>query len=353
VLRFRLGPFPVTLEASFLISALFLSGLDGTPLQIALWVGVVFVGVLVHELGHALVGLWLGGRPEIVLQGLGGVTFPRLRVQPDTLRQILLSVAGPVFGLLPGAVAWVVMRQLRPEAGTLLAGVLDTFMRTSVAWAILNLMPVLPLDGGHVLQALIGFVRRKPSERLAAMVSAVFAALLGLAAYLLLGNAFVALFFGLMALSNVAQARARPAGPRSPGAAGDGPAPDEAQTRGEIERELAAARAALAAKDIGAALAAADRLESGDGALRQSVGLRIRAGVELSRGDRASINLAALHGGRSFTLWPSADAAVVAARANLRIGETGRAQTWLRRALETGARREAIANDPELGALLS
>jgi hypothetical protein len=44
---------------------------------------------------------------------------------------------------------------------------------------------------------------------------------------------------------------------------------------------------------------------------------------------------------------------VVAARANLRIGETGRAQTWLRRALETGARREAIANDPELGALLS
>ncbi|HXN55240.1 MAG TPA: hypothetical protein VN874_03150, partial [Myxococcales bacterium] len=76
MLRFRLGPFPVTLEASFLISAVFLSGLSRGPVQIALWVAVVFVSVLVHELGHALVGLWLGGRPEIILQGLGGVTFP-------------------------------------------------------------------------------------------------------------------------------------------------------------------------------------------------------------------------------------------------------------------------------------
>jgi Zn-dependent protease len=353
VLRFRLGPFPVTLEASFLISAVFLSGLRGTPLQIALWVGVVFVGVLVHELGHAMVGLWLGGKPEIVLQGLGGVTFPRLRVQPGTLRQILLSVAGPVFGLLPGAVAWVAMRQLRPEAGTLLLEVLDTFMWTSVAWAVLNLMPVLPLDGGHVLQALIGFARGKPSERLTAIVSAVFAVVLGLAAFLLFRNGFVALFFVLMALSNVAQARARPGGPPSAGKPADAPTAEEAQARGEVERELATARAAVAARDLGAALAAADRLELGDGALRQSVGLRIRAGVELSRGDPASISLAALHGGRSFTLWPSADAAVVAARANLRIGEMGRAQTWLRRALETGARRETIANDPELGALLS
>jgi Zn-dependent protease len=352
VLRFRLGPFPVTLEASFLITAVFLSGLDGTPLEIALWVAVVFVGVLVHELGHALVGLWLGGRPEIVLQGLGGVTFPRLRVQPDPLRQILLSVAGPVFGLLPGVAAWAVM-QLHPEAGTLLAGVLHTVMRTSVAWAVLNLMPVLPLDGGHVLQSVIELVRRKPSVRLTALVSGVFAVGLGLASYQLLRNKFVALFFGLMALSNFVQARARPAGPSSPEASGDSAAGEEAQAREEVERELATARAALAAQDVAAAIAAADRLELGEGALRQSAGLRIRAGVELSRGDPASINLAALHGGRSFTLWPSADAAVVAARANLRIGETGRAQTWLRRALEAGARREAIANDPELGALLS
>lgn len=351
MLRFRLGPFPVTLEASFLISALFLSGLAGSPLQIALWVGVVFVSVLVHELGHAVVGLWLGGRPEIVLQGLGGVTFPRLRAQPDTPRQILLSVAGPVFGLLPGAVAWVVMTRAHPDPGTPFAGVLIDFMRTSVLWAVFNLMPVLPLDGGQVLEALIGLVRRKPSARLAAAVSAVFAVALGFAAWFYLGNLFVAIFFGAMALSNVARARVPPVAPGGPEAAAEW-TPDQAQARGDIERELAAARTALTARDLEAALAAADRLELGEGALRQSAGLRIRAGVELSRGDPASASLAALHGGRSFTLWPTADAAVVAARANLRIGETERAQTWLRRALEAGARREAIANDPELGGLL-
>jgi hypothetical protein len=78
--------------------------------------------------------------------------------------------------------------------------------------------------------------------------------------------------------------------------------------------------------------------------------LRIRAGVELARADAAS---AGLHAGRSFTLWPSADAAVVAARANLRLGEEERARTWLRRALEAGAPPEAIAHDAELAQLLA
>jgi Zn-dependent protease len=348
VLRFHLGPFPVTLEASFLITAVLLSGLGGSPLEVALWVVVVFVSVLVHELGHALVGLWLGGKPEIVLQGLGGVTFPRLRTRPGALQQILLSIAGPAFGLLPGAAAWALKAIAPPEPGSLMAGVLADFMITSVMWAVLNLVPVLPLDGGQVMESVISGLRRKPSVVLASWVSAVIGAGLALVAMLVFRQWFIALFFAAMAFSNLARARAGGAAARGsrPGTEGSPDAP----ARAEIERELLAARAALGSGDVDGALLAADRLESGADPFRQAAGLRIRAGVELSRGDAAS---AGLHAGRSFSLWPNADAAVVAARANLRLGEEARARTWLRRALEAGAPPEAIGRDPELGALVA
>lgn len=345
MLRFRIGPFPVTLEASFLITAVLLSGLGGGPLDVLLWVLVVFVSVLVHELGHAVVGLWLGGKPEIVLQGLGGVTFPRLRARPGALRQILLSVAGPLFGLLPGAIAWAVMLKAPPEPGSMMAGLLTDFMTTSVWWAAFNLVPVLPLDGGQVMESVLSGVRRKPSLELAAWISAAVGAALALLALLAYRQWFIALFFAAMAFSNVARARGgsarRPAhgGGRDPAAA----------ARADIEGALQAARAALGAGDAEGALRAADRLEATDEPVRQAAGLRIRAGVELSRGDAAS---AGLHAGRSFSLWPNADAAVVAARANLRLGEEERARTWLRRAVEAGAPPEAIGRDPELGALV-
>ena len=111
---------------------------------------------------------------------------------------------------------------------------------------------------------------------------------------------------------------------------------------------MSRARSALLARDEQTALAVASKLEESEGPYRQAAGLRIRAGVELARGDNVA---AGLHAGRSFTLWQTPDAAVVAARANLRAGERERALNWLRRAVEAGAHPAAVREDPELGGL--
>src|SRR5207237_7666794 len=118
------------------------------------------------------------------------------------------------------------------------------------------------------------------------------------------------------------------------------PAPEE---RADVDRELSRARSALLARDEQTALAVASKLEESEGPYRQAAGLRIRAGVELARGDNVA---AGLHAGRSFTLWQTPDAAVVAARANLRAGERERALNWLRRAVEAGAHPAAGRGDP-------
>jgi len=346
VLRFRLGSLPVAVYPSFLVAAALLGyvSMDDWA-TLLLWIGVVFVSVLVHELGHAAVALAYGGRPEIRLEGFGGVTFPRLPQRPSVGKQIVLSVAGPLAGLGLGAAAWGLGSLLPPDPGSPAAVIVSLFKWTSIYWAVLNLLPVIPLDGGHVLQAVIEGVRRKPSAALASWISAVLAGCIALAAWRLFGQPYIAIWFGLFAFQNVTRARlAKQESAVPPPAAGQ----VRDAEREDVDRELSRARAALLTSDVDTALASAQALEDGEGPYRQAAGLRIRAGVELSRGDYQA---AGLHAGHSYTLWQTPDAAVVAARANLRAGERERALNWLKRALEAGAPTGAVSDDPELGPL--
>jgi len=67
-----------------------------------------------------------------------------------------------------------------------------------------------------------------------------------------------------------------------------------------VDRELSRARAALLSSDVETALESAQLLEEGKVPTGRPAGLRIRAGVELARGDNQT---AGLHAGRSYTLW--------------------------------------------------
>jgi hypothetical protein len=155
---------------------------------------------------------------------------------------------------------------------------------------------------------------------------------------------FLLLFLGLFAFQNVQRARlasrSDPAVP--PGGA------TEVLHAGEIESAAAEVRGLVQSGLYDAALAVVARLETHGGALATAGALRLRAGIELSRGDNEA---AALLAGQSFSIWPTPDAAVVAARANLRLGQPDRARNWLRRAVEAGATLGAVRSDPELGAL--
>ena len=366
MLRFHVGPFPVRVEASFLIVALLFGGLGSQRLpDVMAWVFVVFLSVLIHELGHALVGRAQGGTPEIVLQGMGGVTFPRHRSRITPWQRILLSAAGPFAGLVPGALALLVLAARHQAILPALHGplgawdwinvtlgsrapidrLLATFAYTSVLWTALNLLPVIPLDGGHILEMVLALLRRKPAPALANGISAAIAVLLALASWFWLGSLFMVLFFGVLAAGSIARARAMsrggPAAAQQPGVPGP-------EIRAEIEQALRAAWDRLGSNDLPGALELAANLERAPDNLRQSIGARIRAGVALTGGD---LHECARQAGRAFSLYPHAEAAVLAARAALRLGEQETAKTWLRRARESGANPAALAADPELGPL--
>jgi hypothetical protein len=78
----------------------------------------------------------------------------------------------------------------------------------TLVWGVLNLLPILPLDGGNVLVELLpGPMERR--RRLAAGISIVVAALAALLA-LLVGQWYAALLAGWFAIGNVSAVRTRP-----------------------------------------------------------------------------------------------------------------------------------------------
>jgi Zn-dependent protease len=175
-LLFRLFGFPIRVSPWFWGVTLML-GVSGSekadPAMVLMWVVVVFISIVVHELGHAFLQRRFGGRPRIVLYGFGG-----LAISDDCDRaprsQILISLAGPLAGFLFAAAIVAAIRLsghnvrfgMQPGlVGKLLplwepfespmANVLIFYLLyVNIFWGLLNLLPIYPLDGGRVSREL-------------------------------------------------------------------------------------------------------------------------------------------------------------------------------------------------------
>src|SRR5690606_32903300 len=74
--RFRLFGVPVSVHPSSVVVVLLLGWLSGyqRPATLGIWAGVVYVSLLIHELGHALTARSIGSDVSIELNGFGGLT---------------------------------------------------------------------------------------------------------------------------------------------------------------------------------------------------------------------------------------------------------------------------------------
>ena len=156
LLSFRLFGFPVTIHTSFLLIVLVLGYSGPTGIEGALvWLVVVTVSVIAHELGHAFVAAPAGGEPRIDLYMMAGLTTWRPH-RASRARRVAVSVAGPFAGVVLGLVvlavyAWTDL----PDAAPVVEDALVSAVFVNLGWGLLNLLPMLPLDGGQVVLALM------------------------------------------------------------------------------------------------------------------------------------------------------------------------------------------------------
>jgi Zn-dependent protease len=202
---------------------------------LALWLVCAFFSILIHELGHVTVTRLFGARSNIVLHSMGGLAIADASAiaRMATWQRIAISAAGPAFGLaLFAFVEW----GLRPptfavfpslqtnrvfqditapiglfrEGHELVSPGMLVIM--NLIWNLFNLLPIIPLDGGMIMQECVSTVAPRRGAWLAYGFSFLLAG--AITAYAILawmGRAtlpynlyapFTAVMFGLMAFEN-------------------------------------------------------------------------------------------------------------------------------------------------------
>lgn len=202
-LSFTLFGIPVRIDPSFFMIAVLWGLGERRVALIVSWVVVVTLSVLAHELGHAISFRIFERRPSIVLQWMGGVTYAPGGLTPA--RQLVVSLSGPLTGLfLVGLPALVIGRGAISNSSTWDV-IFAQVVWVNIVWSVFNLLPVLPLDGGHVCASVLHFVVPGRNMRIAHIISIAVAAAGGLYAITNPNYIFIALFAGFLAYWNFSQ----------------------------------------------------------------------------------------------------------------------------------------------------
>ncbi len=219
-LRFNIFGFPVRVHPLFWVIMAFF-GFNGGINYMITFIVVAFFSILIHELGHGFAFRHYGISSSIVLHGFGGAAIPdsfgwgggrRL----TSWQQIVVSLAGPfaqllLVGILLGLVQatggivqfnGIIPRAAFPFGGEILFLFLNVSLLINVFWALFNLLPIYPMDGGQAIREVfvtVDPVRGYTNSLWLSIVTAVAGIVLALT---FLSSTYMALLFGLFAFQN-------------------------------------------------------------------------------------------------------------------------------------------------------
>jgi Zn-dependent protease/CBS domain-containing protein len=122
---------------------------------------LLLLSVFLHELGHCVVSQRVGVRVRsITLYMLGGVTTTETEAR-DPGRSFLITLAGPLVSLLLAATGALTTHALA-RGGAARELVIDVTV-VNLLVAAFNMLPGLPLDGGHLVRAGVWRLTGKPT----------------------------------------------------------------------------------------------------------------------------------------------------------------------------------------------
>ena len=198
MIRFSIFGIPVEIQPFFWVTLALIGGAfdaDSSTalLHMALFIIAGTISILVHELGHALTIRKYGLPTSITLQAFGG--FAAYPSGILTRKQsFLVTAAGPAIQLLLALVAYVMLDRLAAiNTNENAASFFFTLFAISLFWALINLLPVLPLDGGQLLNAALGPAR----INITLWVTIITAAVGGLSMFLLFHSLIFPVILGM------------------------------------------------------------------------------------------------------------------------------------------------------------
>lgn len=170
-------------------------------LETIIWMVVITVSVLVHEYGHALTALCFGQRAAITLTGYGGVTTRKGGKKLDAWQEFLVVLNGPVAGFLLYFLSRYVLDIYGQQMGSVMQYSMSVAVYINLFWTVINLFPVLPLDGGQLLKIILERVFGFKGLQYAGLLSLILCVIIGLVGFAF-GFFLAGIIFFMLAFTN-------------------------------------------------------------------------------------------------------------------------------------------------------
>lgn len=195
---FKIFNIPVRVEPWFWVTLALIGGAlransKEALISVLFFLLAGFISVLVHELGHALTARHFRHRVEIVLQAFGGYAAYQ-GGSHSRKNTFLITAAGPAIQIALGFAALAFANQFDAMSPKALY-FLRVLYGISFIWAILNLLPILPMDGGRLLETVLG-----PRNIKTTLIISIATAIgIGLLALSITGSILLPIFMGMFA----------------------------------------------------------------------------------------------------------------------------------------------------------
>jgi Zn-dependent protease/predicted transcriptional regulator len=170
---FRLAGIDIYIHWTFLILLTFIGATNwmktGSMEQVAwsiAFISVLFLCVLLHEIGHSLAARRYGIETRsITLLPIGGVASLE-RIPEEPKQEIVVAFAGPAVNVVIAGILLLILQltgklgDLNPEdfANIHASNFLVLLMMVNITLVVFNLLPAFPMDGGRVFRAALSFV---------------------------------------------------------------------------------------------------------------------------------------------------------------------------------------------------
>ena len=163
---------------------------------------IMMICAIIHELGHLLLGILLGMKPEkleIIPVGIR-VTF-KINIKDINskikqtnkleIKKIFVAIAGPVVNLILIYIAAISKTNIISKIN---------FIYANLLLVIINLVPIYPLDGGRILKGIISiFKGKKKAEQTINKISIIIGIIISaLGIWTLINNKNIAILFFLL-----------------------------------------------------------------------------------------------------------------------------------------------------------
>lgn len=166
-------------------------------LLVLVFVFAGFLSIMIHELGHALTIRKYGLPAAFTLQAFGGyASFTSGKL--DRKQSFVVTAAGPALQFAFGVLLIILAPNIAIPDGSLFLPFLRDLIWVSIAWSILNCLPVYPMDGGQMMAAILG----PNKQHYVHLISSIVAVAVGIAGYLYLGTILLPIFMALFAWQN-------------------------------------------------------------------------------------------------------------------------------------------------------